>query len=218
MTIKAVESDNLNMHVNLMLNINKKILSSMHNLGVEDEFAFNDTGDGCLCVFWDKHHAVTSLKIAIDVYQYLQQIIESEGEEYTKKIKMDTLSFGMGLHSANCSIGNITLKDDVNHIVRNYIYGTVANSVARLEGFTKNYIHDNFLMSADFKEEAINQYDKNRTEGQTLRSYLKDLSCLGEVDLKDHKEGGHWIFSLGQVTADEVLNLFGLHRHQKEVK
>jgi len=64
---KCSEANLLNTHVNFMLDLNSKIIQSMADIGAKGKFAFNDTGDGCLCVFWDKRHAVTCFQVALDV-------------------------------------------------------------------------------------------------------------------------------------------------------
>lgn len=215
---KLSEKDILRKHVTFMLELNSKILNALSNLAEPSKFAFNDTGDGCLCVFWDEQHAITCLKIALDIYQFLNISLEKYNTDVSKKLSTAPLLFGMGLHTAHCCIGKIEINHDTFNVSRDYIFGTVANSVARLESFSKNYIHDNFLVSANFMNMAIKQYDlDSQNKGLSLRQLLHGTNCLGEVDLKDSKEDGHWVHSFGEVTIDELLANFGLFRHQLNI-
>lgn len=216
---KSSESNCLSEHVKFMLALNTKILTSLSSIGTKAKFAFNDTGDGCLCVFWDKDHSVTCLKVALDIYQYLNITLEDHNKNLAKELDVPELRFGMGLHTDHCSIGRIEIENSNLKVIRDYIFGTVANSVARLESFSKNYIHDNFLITANFMNLVVQQFDtKESKQSLAFRKLLQNTNCLGEVDLKDSKEDGHWIHSLDQVTIDEALVTFGLYRHQNQTE
>lgn len=219
MVKRSSEENCLSDHVNFMLNLNSKILTSLTTHGMKGKFAFNDTGDGCLCVFWDKNHGVTCLKIALDIYQYLNLVLDKHNEVVTNKLGVPPLRFGMGLHTDHCCIGRIEIKHPSLEVIRDYIFGTVANSVARLESFSKNYIHDNFLITANFMSLVIEQFDlKSKENNLSLRKLLQNTNCLGEVDLKDSKDDGHWIHSIDPVSIDELLANFGIFRHQNTLE
>lgn len=108
-----------------MLELNSKILNSLANLGIAKKFAFNDTGDGCLCIFQDRNHALTCLKVAIDIYQYLNIALEEHNQNLIERFNAPTLRFGMGLHTGHCCIGRIDKEGSDLDIAKDYIFGTV---------------------------------------------------------------------------------------------
>src|SRR4030042_2844517 len=43
-------------HITFMMKLHKKVYETLYNYCDPNKFAMNDTGDGYLCVFWDKLH------------------------------------------------------------------------------------------------------------------------------------------------------------------
>jgi len=216
-TMLAEEANMLDVHVEFMLNLNKSILEFLESSSVTKEFSFNDTGDGCLVVCYDKNHPLTCFKIALQIYQYLNIQLKSYLGTVQGKLPIKEFNYGMAIHCGPCMIGDIyTTTRNISKKVRSYIFGVVANSVARLESFSKNYVHDNFLTTGGFRKELIASFkdaDSQRMEKWT--SMWERLENLGEVHLKDFKNDGHWVLSFTPDLIEEMLYFFELHRFSK---
>ncbi|VVB85655.1 Uncharacterised protein [uncultured archaeon] len=183
-----------------MMKLHEEVYETLYNNCDPNKFAFNDTGDGYLCVFWDEYHALTCLDMAIRIREFL----ESNLPEHNKTLKLSKggllpeFNYGFGLHSGASTVYKCTYtKDskDPKSIQKDFIFGIVANTVARLESFTKNYISYNFLITANYKKNYLNQ----ATDENLKNLFKKESPCyrkLGKVDIKDGKKTGHYIFAL----------------------
>ena len=99
-----------------------------------------------------------------------------------------------------------TYIKDVKIIYKNFIFGIVANTVARLESFTKNYIDFKFLVTGNYKKTYLEQAKGlKQAENKDIinlfkRPYVR--KSLGRVNIKDGKENsnighkGHIVYVL----------------------
>lgn len=215
LVVKAKNNGILKQHVEFMLNTQKILLDAIFELGDKDKFYYNDTGDGFLCVFWDDNHAITNLKVGLFISHYLELATTTFLKKFKNIYGVSEFKFGLGFHTGTCFVGSF-IHDDPNRFSRKYIYGTLANSTARLESFSKNYIYDNILLTAHFRDLFLAQVDKIFPDkSEFFLSTLENQPCLGEVNLKDFQEEGHWVFSLGTESVNEILKIFKLHRFTK---
>jgi len=110
-------------HTDFMMRLFKRIFERIESLSLGNYFAFNDTGDGCLCVFWDTNHPLTCLKVGAAINEHLLE------DQYVKE---NNIRFGIGLHTG----GSLVYRTSAPR--RDFVFGIVANTVARVEKFTKN--------------------------------------------------------------------------------
>lgn len=202
MIMEAQKNGQLNNYVEFMLSVQKFLYESLKTVGQKNQFYYNDTGDGFLLTFWGDQYCAKCLELSLLIYEFL----EIEIPRFTEK-NMDLstkLDFGMGIHSGSIYCGQFLLND--GRYGRKFVYGASANSTARLESFSKNYIYEKVLISGDFRSELINQYDD--ADDEKFISIMEELKCLGEVDLKDSKDGGHWVYSLSNINIKELLEIF----------
>lgn len=178
-------------HTGFMMNLFKTVFDYISLLQVGDNYSFNDTGDGCLCVFWDEHHPLTCIKIASAIYLHLLS------DKYAKK---NDIGFGIGLHTGGCLIYRSSVPK------RDFVFGIVANTAARVETFTKNLKIavkkwedvPRLVFTGNFKdclEELLNDEDKKRIV--RISDY--------RIFLNDGKDNGHVLYTL----ATEDIKYFG---------
>ncbi len=136
-------------HAELMMRIHEFLLTKLGKLGVKD-FYFDNTGDGHKCLLWNETHAWTLLDIvcSISIFiekelkEYKREYLDGWSEEIKKPLKT---GYGIGIHSA----GSLVYQHDA--IGRQFGYGTVLNSSARVESFTKNFSNVGLLFTGNFK-------------------------------------------------------------------
>jgi len=182
-----------------MMSLNKKVYETLYNNCNPNKFAMNDTGDGYLCVFWDKLHALTCLDMAIRIQEFLDSNLPRHNKSLKRlKRKKDIPEFdyGFAIHSGGCTIKRTTYTNGSITIYKDFIFGIVANTVARLESFTKNYVNFKFLVTGHYKDIYLNQSKyRNLRDLFGDRSYYVNKS-LGRVNLKDDKATGHFVYGL----------------------
>jgi hypothetical protein len=170
-------------HTGFMMQLFKCVFDYIESLSLGDNFSFNDTGDGCLCVFWNTNHPLTCMKVASVIHNHLSM------DEYVKK---NNIRFGIGLHTGGCLIYRTSVP-----IKRDFVFGIVANTAARVEKFTKN-----------LKDGRKNQQDDPRLVFTgNFKKYLKPL--LKDEDKKqilpiskyrlyinDGRNEGHFLYTM----------------------
>jgi len=190
----SVESYNkaLKEHTGFMMQLFKCVFDCIESLSLGDCFSFNDTGDGCLCVFWDTHHPLTCMKVASVIHKHLSK------DEYTKK---NDIGFGIGLHTGGCLIYRTSVPK------RDFVFGIVANTAARVEKFTKN-IKDagknrqddpRLVFTGNFKE-YLEQLLKDEEKKQIIR--ISDYRLY----LNDGKDDGHLLYTLSVDAIEHYAN------------
>lgn len=196
---RMISWDNrLTKHIDFMMELHEHVYKSLYENCDPSEFALNDTGDGYLCVFWDSFHALTCLRQAIYVRDFLEQNLQLHNQTLDLQNSPLSLNYGIGIHSGGSTINRTSYHSRNKPIEKDFIFGIVVNTVARLESFTKNYTEYNFLVTGNYKDVFLNQ-----APSDMLKSLFKDNSphvrqSLGRVNLNDGKKGGHIVYALTQ--------------------
>jgi hypothetical protein len=196
---RMISWDNrLTKHIDFMMKLHEHVYTSLYKNCDPSEFAFNDTGDGYLCIFWDKAHALTCLRQAIYVRDFLEKSLQLHNQALDLKDSPVGLNYGIGVHSGGSTINRASYNGRNKSIEKDFIFGIVANTVARLESFTKNYADSNFLATGNYKDVFLRQAPLG-----ILKCLFEDNSpyvrkSLGRVNLNDGKKGGHVVYALTQ--------------------
>jgi len=189
----------LPIHINFMMELHKKVYETLYNNCNPEEFAMNDTGDGYLCVFGDKLHALTCLDTAIRIQEFLELELPKHNAAL-KAVKPEDdipkFDYGFAIHSGASTINRTTYTKNGKPVYKDFIFGIVANTVARLESFTKNYVEFKFLVTGNYKDNYLEQATNEKLKDlfRDGRTYVHE--SLGRVNLKDGKENGHTIYAL----------------------
>lgn len=196
--------DKLLKHIDFMMNLHECVYSSLYEKCDPDSFAINDTGDGYLCVFWDKKHALTCLRQAIYMRDYLEKNLPIHNDALEIQDSRVKLDFAFGLHSGGSTINRSVYHSNNGCIRKDFMFGIVVNTASRLESFTKNYIGCNFVVTGNYRGAFLEQ-----APSPILKSLFTDNSAyvresLGRVNLNDGKEEGHTIYAL----TDKFINIF----------
>jgi len=169
-------------HTGLMMGLFKRVFDCIESLSIGNSFSFNDTGDGCLCVFWNENHPLPCLIVASVIYQHLSN------DQYAKE---NNIGFGIGLHTGGCLIYRTSVP------ARDFVFGIVANTAARVEKFTKN-IKDadkvrnwdpRLIFTWNFKDNLEKLLDDEKK---------KEIRRISEyrLYLNDGKNEGHFLYTL----------------------
>lgn len=92
-------------------------------------------------------------------------------------------------------------------VSKDFIFGIVANSVSRLESFTKTYVDYKFLVTGNYKDVFKQQAKLKEIKSlfaDGSRYYQKSLSRVNIKDGKSKPDKGHNIYAL----TDEFLHIF----------
>jgi class 3 adenylate cyclase len=160
----------------------------------ETSVAFNDTGDGYLITFLDKRHSVSCVLCAC----YLREFLVKHLEKFNRRLglsKGDVMyGFGIGVHRATVRLMPMKIESDDGHVIeRRVIIGNAANSAARVESATKNFIDVNLLITGYTRQEARKECPKSFKKLFNKKGpYVKELG--GRFDVKDGKEDGHALY------------------------
>lgn len=195
-------------HIDFMMRLHEHVYTSLYDNCDPKKFAMNDTGDGYLCVFWDNVHALTCLKQAIFIRDFLEENIQEHNQTLKLQDSHIKMDYGIGIHSGGSTINRSSYINGNQPIRKDFIFGIVANTVARLESFTKNYTEYKCLVTGNFKD----VFSKQATS-DNLKSLFKDSSpyikkSLGRVNLNDGKKNGHIIYALTQDFIDLFRKYF----------
>lgn len=175
-------------HIKFMMMLHDRILKTLYHGFDEKYFAFNDTGDGVLCVFWDKQHALSSFYVVSKIVDFFSTELVTHNEK-VKKLTECELGYGIGIHTGGSVVKRVTVNkgQSIAH-KRDYIFGTVVNSAARLEAFTKNFITAKVLITGNFKD-VLEAQAKEHNSNLLIDSNFEGCKFFDRVDLKDAKEG-----------------------------
>ncbi|MCJ7538313.1 MAG: hypothetical protein MUO88_01485 [Desulfobacterales bacterium] len=203
--------------------MNEHVYKKLYDSCDPDKFALNDTGDGYICLFWDNSHALTCLRMAIHVKEFL----DKELPKHNKNIKLEgdifELDYGVAIHSGGSTIARTTFIKDKLELSKDFIFGIVANSVSRLESFTKTYVDYKVIVTGNYKEVFQGQAESNKIKSLFSDGTGPYTVSLGRLKIKDgkgnpkkghkenskkgHKENskkGHIVYAL----TDDFLNIF----------
>lgn len=198
-------------HIDFMMDMHKHIYKKLYDNCDPSKFAMNDTGDGYICVFWDSSHALTCLRMAIHVKEFLDKKLTTHNTTLGFRDKSLKLDYGFALHSGGSTIKRTTFYGNDLQVSKDFIFGIVANTVSRLESFTKTYVDYNFLVTGNYRD-VFNEQNTS----EEIKSLFTDGSqyykkSLGRVNLKDGKANGHNIYAL----TEGFLSIFREHYDRK---
>src|SRR3990172_4657582 len=192
---------NLKKHAEFMIDIHRQLENKLNCMSAKNEkleYFFNDTGDGHMCLFWDKAHAWRALDLACHIYIYLYH--DKKLEEHNEWIRRElpglglNLNFGIGLHTG----GSIVYEKKA--FGRDYAFGIAINSAARMESFTKNFKELILLFSGNFhtfllKNQIKDINIKTAKKFEDIKAqFIKISKC--EADIKDERPGGHMLWTI----------------------
>ena len=204
---KFLTLEKLKFHADFMRDLKDIVFENNHEF-----FTVNDTGDGFICLFWGKAHAWEALKLAVKIEEYLI----SKKQEYDRFLKKHRIQmefgFGIGLHSG------ASIVHRYPDIKKDFMYGYVLNTTARLESFTKTFKDVHLLMSGSFLSVLKNQMDEfNKTIDTPIdyKTFVKDnirAVTSDKVEIHDSKRGGH---SLHTITKANKITPLTARKNRK---
>lgn len=194
LTRKIEKKEHLIKHTIILQNIKNLVF-----IESQDYVAINDTGDGFIALFWDEYHALRALRVGIAINVLIEEEIAIEYNKFIHddlKIYDLPFDFGIGLHSGSSIVYR---KLEIN---RDFMYGIVLNSAARLESFTKTFESCNFLLTGHFKDVLEKQFNKIeytkkhninfKTWFEEIASKISDQRFL----INDHHPKGHILYKV----------------------
>lgn len=191
-------TDRLKTHAGFMMAVNEYVKRDLDRLANNKLFYYNDTGDGHLCLFWDKTHAWTALKIACSLALFLDTELKRYRSDYlelwSKEIGHNLdLDFGIGLHTG----GSLVYNDE--KMGRDFVFGIVLNTASRVESYTKQFTGLSLLFTHNFYLHLVKQIEyKSEKEKTHYDSLIKNISAVTNytVDVKDSKSRGHLLYTI----------------------
>lgn len=187
----------LAVHSELMMSIHEYLINKLSKLQVK-EYYFDNTGDGHMCLLWDKTHAWTLMDVVCSISVFVERQLKHYRANYLDKWskiigKPLIIDFGIGIHSAG------SLVYDHKTVGRHFGYGTVLNSSVRVESFTKNFTDLNILFTGNFKSFLSKQFKKlDRDRQRMLKGYKTKLKKVTTIrsDVKDNRSNGHLLYTI----------------------
>ena len=197
----------LKRHAEFMMGINEHVKGDLDRLGNNKLFYYNDTGDGHLCLFWDKTHAWTALKIACSLALFLDTELKKYRLSYLKIWSEEIghnldLDFGIGLHTG----GSLVYNNE--KVGKDFVFGIVLNTASRVESYTKQFTELSLLFTHNFYLHLVKQVAyKSKKEKKHYDLLIKNISAVTNytVDIKDSKSRGHLLYTINR----EKWELFG---------
>ncbi len=160
----------------------------------EEEFAFNDTGDGYLITFFDSDHSFSCILCACHIRSFLIPHLMKFNQELGLGPDKLNYSFGIGLHRAKARLISVTINTRNGNILKKkIIIGNASNSAARVESVTKNFLDIDLLITGYTREEAQKECNKDfnsllKKNGQLL------IKLGGRFNIQDGKKKGHSLY------------------------
>ena len=202
-TIRSLSSTTkIHEHVEYMRKLHEFIYLNIYGMlstgSNKDEFAINDTGDGYICVFWNKDHAITCMNMATKVRKHLVSTLPAHNVNLNISPE---LSFGFAAHSGGVNIVREEYNDRGGRIIlKDFIIGTLANSVSRFESLNKVFVESDFVVSGNYKECFTDQAKAipNKTLAEIFLARKKHVKkSPGRANVNDgHPKGGHFFYIL----------------------
>jgi class 3 adenylate cyclase len=160
---------------------------------LEEDFAFNDTGDGYIIVFQDSRHAFTAIKCALHIRNTLNALLPRYNDQLGIARKQKQYGFGIGIHTASARIYSLQYTTPAGHkIDRKLTLGTACNSAARVESMTKK-LNRNLLITGTVRKTAEEQCTKSHKTIFQKNSPQLEL-VVKNKDIKDGREKGHNLY------------------------
>lgn len=201
-------------HVEYMIKLHRFVFSTIYGGlsggGDKHEFAINDTGDGYLCIFWGKIHAITCMQYAIKILKHLANTLPAHND---KLVDIEPkLSYGFAAHTGGVTIERISYNDRGGKLIhKDFILGILPNSVSRLESLNKIFIETNFVVSGNYKSCFIKQAQSIKNKAledlfDVKRGFVNKIP--NRVTINDGKLEGHKIYILTEEFFDLFLSQF----------
>lgn len=199
-------TERLKKHAEFLMSINEHVKKELDQID-NKKFYYNDTGDGHLCLFWDKTHAWTALHVACSLAVFLEKELIKYHLNYLKtwseEIGHDlSLGFGIGLHTG----GSLVYNNE--KVGRNFVFGIVLNTASRVESYTKQFTELSLLFTHHFYIYLKKQIDhipiKKRKDYDSLLKNISPVTSYN-VDIKDSKSRGYLLYTISR----ENWKLFG---------
>jgi hypothetical protein len=195
-------------HIKFMWDLHQFLYKKIADLPFSNKIALNDTGDGYLCVFWDDKHAITCMKIAMELHAFFEDKLPKHNEKiHDEEDVIPKFDYGFGFHTGGSTIYRTIINWDHEKIRKDFIYGIVVNSVARLESITKNYIEYKFLLTGNYNQ-TLKQQLKDYKLSAIIKNKISDFVFLGRININDGKTDGHKIYGINQETLDYYKSNF----------
>ncbi len=190
--LSKVDKTKLKKYTDFLMEL-KLIMFEELTINKNIEISFNDTGDGFMCLLWHPRHALSALRIASGIDKFLIDNLGDLEKEIETSSDFPKLSHGIGLHSGSSVIYRI----QKNSQSRDFAYGLVINTAARIESFTKVFINNSFLASGYFVKILRNQFKKYcRGDFDTWANRHLEKVVKRKIDINDAKEEGHILYSI----------------------
>lgn len=191
-----------------MLDIHTFLFEKLKKLEIKNYY-FNNTGDGHVCLVWDKTHAWTILNIACSISAYLEERVKeyydqhltSWAKEYKKEL---SIGFGLGIHTGKTIISIEKLTN------KKFAFGIALNTAARTESFTKNFPKVNLLFTKYFKMRLEKQLPLLKSsKKRTWTEYEKIINVVTKfpVDTKDSKSTGHLLYTINKANRRYFITI-----------
>lgn len=186
----------LEFHAKFLLKIKELLFTN--STGVD--YSFNDTGDGMICLFWNKTHAWSAIRIGIAMHDLINNYLHKNYETFLTSNKInEKFGFGIGIHCG----GSLIYRHKKHN--KDFMFGKVLNTTARLESFTKTYKNINILFTEHFidvlKKQQVTYNKLSSTENSIKPSDLnKSLRRIStdRIEINDAKNEGHLIWTIAK--------------------
>ena len=182
--------------VEMMRGIHLEVITYLYEKSLlnEEQFAFNDTGDGYLITFFDSKHSFSCILCAC----YIRSFLTPHLNKFNRKLGLENsnlkYSFGIGLHRATVRLIGVKIDtQDGNLLKKKIIIGNASNSAARVESVTKNFFDIDLLITGYAREEARKECNKAfRGLLNITGPFLMKLG--GRFNIQDGKKDGHNLY------------------------
>lgn len=196
--------------VKMMIGIHEEIINYLYeHSGVDEaDFAFNDTGDGYIIVFINESHAFSCVLCAVYLRDFLRKHVDKFNEEL--KIEQSNLkySFGIGIHTASARFIEMEYKTSSDNIIsKKFILGNAANSSARVESMTKNFVGIDLLITGNTRLKCHKQAEiKFKKLFKIKNSCMESIGNVKHI-IKDYKSDGHKLYSISDQFNSEYKKI-----------
>jgi len=200
-------NDKFEDYINFVMGFKKIYFEFVDSNLLSDVSACNDTGDGIICVFWDEKHAITCMKAMIQINDYFVANLDQQNRELDTEVK---LSYGFALHTAACLVYRTNYMLNNSYHEKDFIYGILANTVARLEHVNKIFKDSKIVVSGNFKKNFSAQLQRSNKQANNLfiqnRKDVRRISA--RIEISDGKPEGHFIYLLNDTFCEAANILF----------
>jgi len=182
--------------VEMMREIHLEVIKYLYEKSLlnEEEFAFNDTGDGYLITFFDSKHSFSCILCA----SYIRSFLIPHLKRFNQKLGLGNnkvkYSFGIGLHRATARLIDVNINSQNGNLLKKkIIIGNSSNSAARVESVTKNFLDVDLLITGYTRKEARKECNK-AFKGLLNKTGPFLIKLGGRYNIQDGKKDGHSLY------------------------